>query len=606
MLKLKNTEARKRIVLRKRWIFLGLLIFTFVLQCLFLDVAYGSLFEISIWEFDTNFNDSTANNNDWSNVSVDIVPGLFGNASYFNATGDYLFQSSSASLNTTAQNGFTYETWINITNMTGSYVNLMGNRRDADYSGFRAMITDTGFLYCNFEGFNDTGVIGDTNLTNVYYNQWVNLMCIYDPTTATIGAYVNGILDAQDPVDTGPLALSTWEWAGGVKPDTHTAQFYGLIDRTRIINSSLPIYHLVVTAYFEENGTTITPFDITVFNSTYSLSYNDANPFFMNWTYYLPTGSLEVQASNDVFPTRHYYLDFYDSTVDTLNVYLLESHEGAYVRFHVQNSGGDQLPNALVTAQKQYGTEWITIAQGKTDDTGTATLFLNPTATYKIIISYTGYVSQELTIIPSSSDYTITLTSTTDLRYINLFDDISYRLVPLSLAVSSQDWVNFSVYSFNSTLEYWGLNITYINGTCINCQISDTAGGGTFNGNFSLDGIDRIVAYYYFKRATYSEWGNQRTFYVHNITAGQFSIFSIFGLQMADSEIIPPFVRDIVVLTVITIASLPFGAVSPMGAGFMAIVGLGFVTLMGWFSANLFILLLLALGGMVVLAGLGK
>lgn len=596
-------DTLKRVVPRERWILIGSMFLTFFLMCLFLDVAFASVGEVGIWPFDMDYADDSGNANNWETMYYTyIIPGVIGNATLFNGTNPYLDQRSRATLNSTCQDGFSIVMWLNVSKrLIGTEAHLVGNRKDGTQEGIRTLITSNGYLYMLFEGLTDEDLTGTTNLTAEYPEEWIHVIFVYNTTHKII--FIDGEVEAIDSA-TGTLAVSPYNWSIARKPETGGSQFYGMIDELQIINSSAPENHLIVKGYYEANASPMT-FDLRVLNSTTWTEYEDVTPWFINWTEYLATGSVELQVSQgSAYPTRHYYMNLYTS--ESQEIYLLSSSSGAYVRFHVQNNAGVPLASALVTAQKQYGTEWKTIDQGRTDDTGTATLFLNPTDTYKIIISYAGYVGQELTITPSSPDYTITLVSSTDLHYSNLFDDISYQLVPLTLAVDSTGWINFSVYSFNSSLEYWGLNLTYTNGTCINCQISDASGGGELDGTFSLSGVSSITAYYYFKRTGYSEWANQRNYIVHNITAGQFSLFNIFNVNMSDADFIPPFVRDMSVLAVITLVSLPFGAVSPMGAGFIALIGLGFTTIMGWFSANLFMLLLLALGSVVVLAGLGK
>jgi len=119
------------------------------------------------------------------------------------------------------------------------------------------------------------------------------------------------------------------------------------------------------------------------------------------------------QYSSTDYPQRRYTTSGTLSNSTTNQVlYLLGSSDGIYSNIQIVNVAGFPIIGATVTAERQIDGDWIVIEQGTSDSSGTVTFWVNPNIDTRITASASGYLQAQVTIRPTSTGYTLTLSST--------------------------------------------------------------------------------------------------------------------------------------------------------------------------------------------------
>lgn len=123
---------------------------------------------------------------------------------------------------------------------------------------------------------------------------------------------------------------------------------------------------------------------------------------------------VDLQYSMTGYPQRR-WVDLGDLTnISTQKVlYLLGSSYGLYSIYIVQNQYGSPIQGVAVTAQRLISGAYYTVEQGTTDSAGSVTFWLNPNFDHRIMFVKAGYTSQTITVRPSSSTYTVTMSDST-------------------------------------------------------------------------------------------------------------------------------------------------------------------------------------------------
>ena len=91
---------------------------------------------------------------------------------------------------------------------------------------------------------------------------------------------------------------------------------------------------------------------------------------------------------------------------------------------------GNFIQGVYVSALRNYEGTWTTVAQGKSDATGLATLPLIGGETYRIMINYNGQLTNYGQITATATTIKVTLNETLELNFTSGWNGISYRILP--------------------------------------------------------------------------------------------------------------------------------------------------------------------------------
>ncbi|MDD3906478.1 MAG: right-handed parallel beta-helix repeat-containing protein [Candidatus Omnitrophica bacterium] len=214
----------------------------------------------------------------------------------------------------------------------------------------------------------------------------------------------------------------------------------------------------------------------------------------------------------------------------TINSYSLDNTTGAYYTFNIQDAYGQPIQNITVTAQRfsNLAQSYVTIEQGVSDYTGSATLFLELFALYQVTIDANGYVPITFEFVPSGT-YTVDITLATSNgtvitlpTYNRVFNDVSYTIAPNNGSFfEPSENLSYHVVSSNATLEYYGMEITKKhNGTTTTIYSVNTTtspSGGLMGVQANDTGVYTVTTW--FKAQNYSEYRpNPRIYYLGNAT----------------------------------------------------------------------------------------
>lgn len=250
------------------------------------------------------------------------------------------------------------------------------------------------------------------------------------------------------------------------------------------------------------------------------------------------TGNSSYKVSNVYYPPT-----LLSNSTTEEKVYLILTADGWYVRFHVQDGLGSVITGALVSASVFYDGEYHLATSGYTDDSGTATLFLDPDLSYYIVTTASGYSSDSSTITPTTQDYYITLGG----------GGTGGNVVVNSTSQTIATWSAFPVYSYvynnlttfnfscdggSETVSYYGMSM-YLNGTLQLYSNNTTGDCGFITQNLNLTNYtDQYIQFkYWFRKVGKDEFWIQKNIYViaTNMTGGNHTIISAFNLLTDES-----------------------------------------------------------------------
>lgn len=324
---------------------------------------------------------------------------------------------------------------------------------------------------------------------------------------------------------TGLLGLYNYSCSNSTGNENYTAgnDDYQLI----VVGSS----GLSVNVFDEENITQALTFNITINNGTMSnTAYDQTNPY----TNASLIGITTIDISSSGYQPRSYYRTLGDDIIE-VNATLLADGSGSWILFYVLDSEESPIGSALLEVERLYAPDdYIVIAEKKTDDAGTASIYLDTTTTYRINASAAGYYNQSKTIQPSASPYVFTLLSDNDyINYSSLIENIIYQILPSGSGLSTQEYdFSFYVNSTDEELEWAGLNITFWNGSSLyynNTSVSDYI---TFTKTLDMSIWDNTTLLQaFFKKDGYDPYYINKTYYIWPVN------YSNSSLQAAIEDI---------------------------------------------------------------------
>jgi hypothetical protein len=316
---------------------------------------------------------------------------------------------------------------------------------------------------------------------------------------------------------------------------TYTTQFFNLTFKDE---SSLATINATISLgtfnYYLGSGTV---------EKTYTLTNNTPN---LNYTFCTsaPLRPInlepEVQYASNSYPQRIWSpgVQSYTNTSTNQVLYLLSSSVGLYVTFQVVSSADQPLTGVLVNATRLISGTTTLVASGTTGSDGSVTFFLNPDFQHTLQFLKSGYELFTYTTYPTQTSYTITLGGTTSTS-TNYVRGISYELSPSTTFLDQDSLQNFSFGLLSSyySLDSFGFNISYGNGTLIGSNSSTSVSGGTlylFNINVS-NGTYLYIQPYYIINGTTTLINTPRAWRLQPIEGRQYSIWNLF--QNIDTSI---------------------------------------------------------------------
>ncbi len=237
-----------------------------------------------------------------------------------------------------------------------------------------------------------------------------------------------------------------------------------------ICNTTYTTKYLNVSFKDEADGTylnasnDLTDIDFWLDNSTDPKNYiytNNTDNFNYTFCFYPPnrtvTLDLVFKYSKTGYPLRTFsYEDqaLTNTTTET-TLYLLATADGIYSSMNVIESSGAVIPGVILQVERQFGGVWVLLAQDITGSDGVATFWVNPNFQHRITASKTGYVNTQVTITPSLTLYTLTMSRTTgNTTYVSDIPGIKWTALPLigSIEPGIRNF-NVTVTSSESNLE---------------------------------------------------------------------------------------------------------------------------------------------------------
>lgn len=166
------------------------------------------------------------------------------------------------------------------------------------------------------------------------------------------------------------------------------------------------------------------------------------------------TGDYRVLYGSTVYPQRRFHDTdaIYNNQKQTINLFLLESAQGIFIRFRVQSSTGLPLSGAKIIMQRIIAGQLTTVEIQLTDDSGIATFFSDPDSDYTFIVSLDGFVPQTFTLRPTTTEITqVTLLAIGQPGQDSIDIGTSYFFEPIVGTLNNNTNVNFT---FNMTSSF--------------------------------------------------------------------------------------------------------------------------------------------------------
>lgn len=323
------------------------------------------------------------------------------------------------------------------------------------------------------------------------------------------------------------------------------------------------------------------------FNSTF---VNTSLSQFVNYTV-LPTGSnLLLQLSSPGFYPRQYSLTLDPFTILNLNAYLPEINALTFlVRFHIQSISQSAVSGATVMIQRNFNGNWFTVGSVQSDDTGTASFYMDSSQFYQVIVSFNGITATKQ-LFPTSSDYIITLLLAGG-NYTYTFQNVTTSFFPTQFTLNQPFNVFGCVFTspFGSLLNY-SMNLLAQNGTnqtfnnIFNASVTGIPNGGTLQVNTTASNRSAFILTCNFTNINGVFYSNSYNYSVGFFTSSNIGLDqSLSILQTQNSWLVQ--IGLILVALVITFliggSNVLVGVVSGLSV-------LGYFTVLGFFSPLIF------------------
>lgn len=307
-----------------------------------------------------------------------------------------------------------------------------------------------------------------------------------------------------------------------------------------------------------------------------------------NGTYVKPNlaeGLVDISASTVFHNQRHYFVTIVPQSITNLNIYLLNSTNGATITFNIKDQQDRPIENAFMAATNKVNTTHVVIEQKYSDFAGQVKFFLKTTTKYRFALEAEGYTTKIFDLEPSSTSYTIVMTTIDSIPFTTIFDKVSYTILPIGTIVNASQQYNFSFItnSPGGHVTYFGLNTT-VNNVAYLTNVSGSVGGGTASitvnlsnmtgQSFSIDHFmqiteeDLIIIHKIYYTSSVTDPGNYSAVSVLDKYSGNFTtVMKSFLSVLGTTALVLSFAE----------IGVPAAMLSIIGVG-----GLTFFAIIGW------------------------
>ena len=331
------------------------------------------------------------------------------------------------------------------------------------------------------------------------------------------------------------------------------------------------------------NGTTVSLlFDATGFYQTYSTS--NGTLFVSN----LPEGVYTLTASATGFATRQKSVNIITQSHHDVEFRLANLSSSLLRTFTVQDASGNNVNNVSMEFSRRQNGTYVLISTFYTDFAGEVQIALANNAEYKVVLTRSGFNSQEITVIPTSTTtaYTITLSEAAP-TFSNDLGGWSYKLLPAQSAITySNTSFNVTLSNPTSKVENWGIRaFTDIN-LCHN-QNCESSGSSSVTQReifvfLQNSSANEITIFMYFDIAGSS--ANVTINRTYSLTSISVPVnASAAGFFAKYKGEFPSYTREIIAVVLSAIVGISLAAyLSVVGVAAVILIGMIFFTVMGW------------------------
>lgn len=268
---------------------------------------------------------------------------------------------------------------------------------------------------------------------------------------------------------------------------------------------------------------------VSFINNTDNLNYNFCGQ--PNQTIYVDSSVQYKQGTT--YPQRIWNppTQSYNQTMREQILYLLSTTEGQFVTFQVLNNAGQSLEGVSVNATREISGSNVEVASGTTDAAGSVTFFLNPDFSHTFVFKKTGLSNFVYVTFPTQTSYTVTMGGGSASVPQDFTQGVSYSISPTNDFLYQNITQNFSftISSTHWSLDFFGANLTYGNGTVIGSSSSTVVSGGTISflnvKTYTQQNIT-MSPYYVINSTTINV--TQRIWILQNASETDFSIYHFF------------------------------------------------------------------------------
>jgi len=316
--------------------------------------------------------------------------------------------------------------------------------------------------------------------------------------------------------------------------------------------------------------------------------------------------TLIVKASG--YENSNYYLTLTENTTLNQTAYLLATASAVSKQFTIQDTLGTVIPSVKLTIKRFINDTWQVVKEAKTDSSGIAVIPVEEEILYSVTFTAPGYVSLTQTYTGNTAQVLVTIATETGLVLDHWTEGIYWTMLPSVNALKTEEnqTISFTAVSDNSSLEDYSLLVYWTNGTLIYNQTTTSGDGGTLSTTMNLTSASpgrSIRASGGFTKAGYPTFYINRTFYIHNATVSNRTLFGLMPNFPEENDLGEIATTIIAVTTVLVVTGGIAATVGGVGAGIVGLLVLGMFTFMGWFSSGLFLAILVVVLSIYYLRG---
>jgi hypothetical protein len=331
---------------------------------------------------------------------------------------------------------------------------------------------------------------------------------------------------------------------------------------------------------------------------TYTNSTENTNYQFCispsNYSYYIQPN---FQFTNSISQPRTYNpsVSLYTNSTTSLTLYLLPTILGTYAHYVTQTSSGQPLSGVLVFITRVLNGVTINIASGLTDSAGLYSVWLDPTVSYDLQFSKTGYATNSFSGVPNTGGQQITVymtptgsTGTYVQNGTGIATNLSITITPVNSTLNNNTIYTFTFNASGAYITHIYMNITDINGV----SLGSADGTGIISVNINTSNYTRLIGSYRVDTSTES-YSFTKTWMIGDYYTGDYSLFAFMtGWDLYGFAY--DYWRWIIVLVVLISAIGGLSAIevidtneSKIGMGIFIIWAFSFV---GWLTINIAII----------------